>query len=203
VTWLFLLLAMSVIAVVAAVVTGRIGGGMDAPVSGLPFRGLPPDNLRPGDLETLRFSPALRGYRMDEVDQVLDRLSTELRRRDDEIARLDGQLSALQQPFGGEQFGAEQFGGEQPGFGDPSQPATAEGMPDGYEAAYQAAYGPGFATGQIPLHGAARPDRPDHDQPTSGQLDHDQLEGSELDPPEGAPGAGLWAGPGRSTPGPG
>jgi DivIVA domain-containing protein len=100
VTWLFTLLAMTVIAVVAGVVTGRIGGGgMDAPASSLPFRGLPGEDVAPGDLETLRFSPALRGYRMDEVDQVLDRLGSELRRRDDEIARLRERLAGQPESF--------------------------------------------------------------------------------------------------------
>jgi DivIVA domain-containing protein len=88
VTLLFILLAMAVVAVIAGLVTGRIAGGMDAPESSLPFRGLPPEGVGPIDLETLRFSSALRGYRMDEVDQVLDRLGEELYRRDDEIARL-------------------------------------------------------------------------------------------------------------------
>jgi len=210
VTWLFLLLAMSVIAVVAALVTGRIGGGMDAPVSSLPFRGLPPEAVNPGDLETLRFSPALRGYRMDEVDQVLDRLGTELRRRDDEIARLDGQLGALQHRLGGPQQAVGEY-----------EDAAARGGPDGYEAAYQAAYGPGFATGQIPLHGSGQPghDQPGHDQPGHDQPGHDQpafdhsgpdhagrdrfgAGRSADDRSSGAQGAELGAEPGRPRPGP-
>ena len=91
-TWLFTLLAMAVVAVVAGLATGRISGGMEAPASSLPFRGLPPEAVRPADLDTLRFSPALRGYRMDEVDLVIDRLGDELRRRDEEIARLGAEL---------------------------------------------------------------------------------------------------------------
>ncbi|HEY6793492.1 MAG TPA: DivIVA domain-containing protein [Kineosporiaceae bacterium] len=91
-TWLFTLLAMAVIALVAGVVTGRISGGMDAPESSLPFRGLPPDGVVPEDVEALRFTPALRGYRMNQVDEVLDRLGQELRWRDDEIGRLRAAL---------------------------------------------------------------------------------------------------------------
>jgi DivIVA domain-containing protein len=41
-----------------------------------------------GDLVGLRFTPALRGYRMDQVDAVLDRLGQELADRDEELARL-------------------------------------------------------------------------------------------------------------------
>ena len=91
-TWLFTLLAMAVIAAVAALVTGRISGGMDAPESSLPFRGLPPEQVTAADLEALRFTPALRGYRMDQVDEVLDRLEHELAARDDEITRLRAAL---------------------------------------------------------------------------------------------------------------
>jgi DivIVA domain-containing protein len=99
VTWLFTLLAMAVIAVVAGVVTGRISGSMEPPVSSLPFRGLLQDRVRAADLEHLRFDAALRGYRMDQVDGVLDRLAEELARRDGEIAALRSELAEiLQQP---------------------------------------------------------------------------------------------------------
>jgi DivIVA domain-containing protein len=90
VTWLFTLLGMAVIALGAALVTGRISGSMDAPTPSVPFQALPADGVGAGDLATLRFTPVLRGYKMAEVDQVLDRLSDELARRDEEIARLRG-----------------------------------------------------------------------------------------------------------------
>jgi DivIVA domain-containing protein len=38
------------------------------------------------DLERVRFGMALRGYRMDEVDALLDRLAAELRERDARLA---------------------------------------------------------------------------------------------------------------------
>jgi DivIVA domain-containing protein len=41
-------------------------------------------------VERLRFSLAFRGYRMDEVDDVLDRLTAELRARDARIAEMEG-----------------------------------------------------------------------------------------------------------------
>jgi DivIVA domain-containing protein len=50
---------------------------------------LPDDRLARGDdLRALKLSVALRGYRMDEVDWLLDRLSEQLDSRDREIARL-------------------------------------------------------------------------------------------------------------------
>jgi DivIVA domain-containing protein len=100
VTLLLTLLIMAVVAIVAAVAAGRITGGLDRPASSLPGRGLPPGPVTMDDLERVRFSPALRGYRMDEVDDVLDRLADELRRRDEEIAQLRVRAAFGRQPFG-------------------------------------------------------------------------------------------------------
>ena len=41
-------------------------------------------------LERVRFGMALRGYRMAEVDDLLDRLAAELRERDARLAALEG-----------------------------------------------------------------------------------------------------------------
>lgn len=41
------------------------------------------------DLERVRLPMALRGYRMREVDDLLDRVTAELRARDDRIAELE------------------------------------------------------------------------------------------------------------------
>jgi len=88
VTLVFTLLTLAVLGLVVAVALGWIGGGLDAPASSLPEIGLPEGEVEPLDLDALRFAPALRGYRMDQVDQTLDRLAAELARRDAEIARL-------------------------------------------------------------------------------------------------------------------
>jgi DivIVA domain-containing protein len=88
VTLLLTLLIMAVIGLVAAVAAGRIGGGLDDPASSLPGRGLPPGPFSLEDVDRVRFSPALRGYRMDEVDDVVDRLVDELRRLEEEVAEL-------------------------------------------------------------------------------------------------------------------
>ena len=81
-------LAIGLIGVVAAVAFGRIRGGLDDPPVARPDIELPPGRLGAVDLAGLRFSVALRGYRMDEVDAVLDRLRAELRTRDAELAEL-------------------------------------------------------------------------------------------------------------------
>jgi len=45
----------------------------------------------------LRFTPALRGYRIDQVEAVLDRLREEVARRDDELARAGADLAVREQ----------------------------------------------------------------------------------------------------------
>ena len=45
------------------------------------------------DLARVRFGMALRGYRMAEVDDLLDRVGAELRERDDRIAELEARRS--------------------------------------------------------------------------------------------------------------
>lgn len=65
-----------------------------------PLRDEPPWQLpgdRPlgaGDVDTVRLPVALRGYRFAETDALLDRLATEIRDRDTEIARLRDRVPA-------------------------------------------------------------------------------------------------------------
>lgn len=92
-TLLLTLLVLAVVAAVAGVATGRITGGLDDLTSSLPARPLPDGDIGPADLEQVRFSPALRGYRMGEVDVVVDRLVLELARRDETIADLERRLA--------------------------------------------------------------------------------------------------------------
>lgn len=87
-----LLLAMAVVGGVAAVALGKVRGGLEPPTSSLPDLDLPSSPLRPEDVDRIRFSLGLRGYRMEQVDAVLDRLRAELARRDDEIALLAARL---------------------------------------------------------------------------------------------------------------
>lgn len=89
---MLLLLAMGVVGGVAAVALGRVRGGLEPPTSSLPQLDLPAGPMRPDDVEEIRFSLGLRGYRMDQVDAVLDRLRGELAQRDQLIEGLRGQL---------------------------------------------------------------------------------------------------------------
>ncbi|KUM36019.1 DivIVA domain-containing protein [Arthrobacter sp. EpRS71] len=72
----------------AGMVKGRsIGAGLEQPVPNLPAVLLPED-AKPSDVDSLRFALGLRGYRMDQVDQVLDELRDQLKAKDREIERL-------------------------------------------------------------------------------------------------------------------
>lgn len=88
------LLVAAVLFAVAAVAAGR-GGGLGAAPRDSAETGLPVDRpLQAEDVETLRFTMALRGYRMAEVDEALDRLAAELADRDARIAELEADLAA-------------------------------------------------------------------------------------------------------------
>jgi DivIVA domain-containing protein len=89
----FIAVTLAVIAVVAGVASGWIGGGLDAPTSSVPSSGLPVGPVAADAVDHVRFAQALRGYRMDQVDAVLDRMGEALRLRDEEIARLESALT--------------------------------------------------------------------------------------------------------------
>jgi DivIVA domain-containing protein len=128
VTLLLTLLIMAVIGLVAAVAAGRIGGGLDDPASSLPGRGLPPGPFTLRDVDRVRFSPALRGYRMDEVDDVVDRLVDELRRLEDEVAALRNQPGPDRSGAAG---GYGPGNGWADGYGDFRRPASTVRDDDG------------------------------------------------------------------------
>ncbi len=72
--------------------TGRHGLGLVEPVASLPPVLLPERPTAP-DVDAIRFGLGLRGYRMDQVDEVLDRLAAALGERDAVIAGLRSQLA--------------------------------------------------------------------------------------------------------------
>jgi hypothetical protein len=53
-----------------------------------PWAELPDRRVAPEDVVAMRLPVALRGYRFAETDRLLDRLTEELRLRDEEIAAL-------------------------------------------------------------------------------------------------------------------
>jgi DivIVA domain-containing protein len=93
--WVMVVVIGVIVFGVAAVAAGR-GGTMGEVYPDRPDAPLPWDRpLRAGDLDGLRFSVAFRGYRMDEVDDLLDRVASELEARDKRVAELDWQLTTI------------------------------------------------------------------------------------------------------------
>ena len=95
VIWLALFVAVVVAVVTAAAVLGRVDGSLADATTTMSHVPLPEDQLTPGDIDELRFDTALRGYRMSEVDAVIDRLRREIGDLDEELARVRQANAAL------------------------------------------------------------------------------------------------------------
>ena len=114
---------------------GLLGGGFEEPPANLPPV-LLPEHAVPEDVTRLRYSLGLRGYRMDQVDQVLDELRDQLAAKDAEIAELRGRLDAPEQlaedaPDDGSAAGdaatGEHAGGNGGGAAVPEEAAPGKG----------------------------------------------------------------------------
>ncbi|MFF2029381.1 DivIVA domain-containing protein [Arthrobacter sp. NPDC058192] len=75
----------------------RFDDGFDEPVASLPPV-LLPEHAAPADIDHLRFAVGLRGYRMDQVDQVLDDLRDQISAKDRKIQALGEELERLRPP---------------------------------------------------------------------------------------------------------
>ncbi|MCQ0023834.1 DivIVA domain-containing protein [Streptomyces somaliensis DSM 40738] len=98
---MFWFLAVAMVVVVAAVTLAVVGGAENEVLPEAPPERLvdPLPLTRPvsrADVEALRLPLAPRGYRMEEVDDVLDRLAAELAERDARIAELESALAGAQ-----------------------------------------------------------------------------------------------------------
>jgi DivIVA domain-containing protein len=93
VTLAFLLAAIVVIAIGAMLAVGRFGELPDVEPDRAPLA-LPDDRpMGREDVDSVRFAVGVRGYRMDEVDDVLDRLAAEVDQRDARISELEARLA--------------------------------------------------------------------------------------------------------------
>ena len=80
--WVFAILAVLLIGAIMVVASGR-GGSMRRVEPDRPDSLVPLDRpLTSRDVRQVRFAAALRGYRTDEVDSLLDRLAEELEARE-------------------------------------------------------------------------------------------------------------------------
>ncbi|MFF2013005.1 hypothetical protein ACFVWY_28585 [Streptomyces sp. NPDC058195] len=98
---MFWFLLVTMVVVVAAVTLAVVGGGRTAILQDVAPERLtdPLPATRPvgrADLDALRLPVALRGYRMMDVDEALDRLGAELAERDARIAELESALAGVQ-----------------------------------------------------------------------------------------------------------
>jgi DivIVA domain-containing protein len=84
VMWFFAILIVLALGGVALVAAGR-GAPLAEVYDDRPDAEVPADRpLRAADLRRVRFSLAFRGYRMSEIDALLDRLAAELDRPSEE-----------------------------------------------------------------------------------------------------------------------
>jgi hypothetical protein len=99
-------------------------------------------SLSSQDVVAVRLPVALRGYRFAETDALLDRLTEEIRMRDEEIAELRGETPATESPsYESPSYESPSY--ESPSYGQPStdyQPsADYQAAPDSHAPAdYQA-----------------------------------------------------------------
>jgi DivIVA domain-containing protein len=82
VMWFWVVVLVLLLGAVAVVAAGRDNSMAEA-YDDRPDRTIPTGRpLTAGDLQEVRFSSALRGYRMDEVDALLDRIAADLLSRE-------------------------------------------------------------------------------------------------------------------------
>jgi len=106
--WFLLIALVAVVTVVTLAVVGSgdgsgrtaSGGLADAPPD-LLDEPLPPERpVGRAEVDALRLPVGVRGYRMDQVDDVLDRLGAELAERDARIAELESALAGARAAAG-------------------------------------------------------------------------------------------------------
>ena len=88
-TWAVLAaVTVVVVAVLALLLTGRLGyDPLAEPTHSTPDTRLPVGAVSSADIARIRFDTTLRGYRMDQVDEVLDRLQARLAELETQVAR--------------------------------------------------------------------------------------------------------------------
>ncbi|GHC48273.1 DivIVA domain-containing protein [Streptomyces flavofungini] len=132
---MFLFLVIALVVVVGAVTMAVLGGGESAALpEAAPERftdPLPPDRpLRRADVEAVRFPMTVRGYRMVDVDEALDRIGAELAERDARIAELETALAGAQATAVGGPGLFEKYDAAERGHGQHGAPAPTDERPE-------------------------------------------------------------------------
>ncbi|WP_272948491.1 DivIVA domain-containing protein [Kribbella sindirgiensis] len=140
--WFFGLIVVLLIGAVAVVASGRWGAMStaydDRPDMTVPAR----QALTSTDIESARFAVGVRGYRMDEVDTLLERVAKEVAERDRRIADLERAVAPIVEAPDGHGFSSrpydpaefEDTGTQQPilvggAFPDPTTQPTPAAQP--------------------------------------------------------------------------
>lgn len=99
-TIVFIIGGIALVAMIALLALGKLndtGADNDPPDSALVSLSDDPAEVSARDIDSLKFSLALRGYRIDQVDHVLDQLSATVALQSAEIERLKaGQMEPSQ-----------------------------------------------------------------------------------------------------------
>ena len=112
--WAIAISVIVVLGAAAAIAAGGLGEMSSDPVRDGYRQDLPEHALTPEDVQTLRFGVQLRGYAMDQVDDVLARLSHEIADRDALIAELTRDPSSDRSPTNGHQADRTETGRPEP-----------------------------------------------------------------------------------------
>jgi DivIVA domain-containing protein len=130
VSLVLLLVVLAVIGGIAVVAAGRGGSLPDPDPDRATTGSLADDEVDRSHVDGLRFTLALRGYRMDEVDEVLDKLVDELDRRGERIRELEEQGgvggTTTAQPAAGEPATADTADEAAAAPGEPAAADTAD-----------------------------------------------------------------------------
>lgn len=128
--WFILLVGVVVLCFVIALVLGLVGGGMGGPGSSLAHEPLPEEELTDADFDELSLDVTARGYRMSQVDGVIDRLRRELREKDEQIAVLRGEAPGADEPDESEESDERHQPASEPATNRASsEPASGSGIP--------------------------------------------------------------------------
>jgi DivIVA domain-containing protein len=90
----FVLILVVLVGLTTAAVLGKIGGFLADATTSRSFSGVPPGPISTEDIEQLHFDQGLRGYRMDQVDEVLDALCVRVSDLESEVATLSVPVGA-------------------------------------------------------------------------------------------------------------
>jgi DivIVA domain-containing protein len=88
--WIIAVVAVAALGIAAVAAAGGVGEMSRDPVEDVYRQELPERPLSAEDIRGARFGTALRGYAMNQVDDLLERLATEIAERDARIAELTG-----------------------------------------------------------------------------------------------------------------